>query len=87
MRMELIEEIKELFSRTAKALSGSARRIFMADVIAKIGWGGQRQVAKELKCNRGPFIKANTNCKVAFCAWTISPRVAGNLRSLTQMHV
>jgi hypothetical protein len=35
--MELTDELKELFTRPAKALSGSARRIFMADVVEKIG--------------------------------------------------
>ena len=73
--MELTEEIKELFSRTAKALSGSARRIFMADVVAKIGWGGQRQVEKELKWNRGTIQKGQHELQSGFsCVDNFSAR-------------
>ncbi len=34
--MELTDELKELFTRPAKALSGSVWRIFMADVVEKM---------------------------------------------------
>ena len=35
--MELTKSLKELFTRTAEASSGSVRRIFMAGVVEKIG--------------------------------------------------
>jgi len=64
--MELTEELKELFTRAAKALSGSARRIFMADVVEKIGWGGQRQVEEELEWNRGTIQKGQHELQSGF---------------------
>src|SRR3972149_5821478 len=66
MIMELTEELKELFTRAAKALSGSARRIFMADVVEKTGWGGQRQVEEELEWNRGTIQKGQHELQSGF---------------------
>jgi len=55
--MELTEELKQLFIRTGGALSGSARRIFMAGVVQVIGKGGQRQAEAVLGWNRGTIRK------------------------------
>ena len=48
--MGLGEEQKQLYIETAKALKGSARRVFMARVAKMIG--GQRQAARELGWER-----------------------------------
>jgi hypothetical protein len=55
--MELTEELQQLFIRTGEALSGSARRIFMAGVVQVIGKGGQRQAEAVLGWNRGTIRK------------------------------
>jgi hypothetical protein len=55
--MELGEEVKELFIETAKALKGSARRLFMARTVRVLGEGGQRLVERELGWNRGTIRK------------------------------
>lgn len=55
--MELTEELKQLFIRTGEALSGSARRIFMAGVVRVLGRGGQRQAEAVLGWNRGTIRK------------------------------
>ena len=73
--MELTEELKELFAQTAKALSGSARRIFMADVVKKIGTGGQRKAETELGWNRGTIQKGQCELKSGFsCTDNFSAR-------------
>src|SRR2546427_495969 len=51
--MELTEEIKELLKETAKALKGSARRLFLARTVQTLGQGGQRLAEGELGWNRG----------------------------------
>lgn len=39
--IEMSEEERELHRETAKALKGSDRRIYMARVVKKLGWGGK----------------------------------------------
>jgi len=56
-RMELTEVVKELFMETAKALKGSARRMFMARAVQALGEGGQRLAERELGWNRGTIRK------------------------------
>jgi hypothetical protein len=46
--MERTQAAKELFEATAKALSGSARRLFMARTVKALGRGGKEWVQKEL---------------------------------------
>lgn len=48
MRMERSEAEKELFEETAKALSGSERRLFMARTVKALGRGGKEWVQREL---------------------------------------
>jgi transposase len=57
MKMELTEGTKRLFTRTAEALTGSARRVFMAGVVQDLGKGGQRRAETELGWNRGTIRK------------------------------
>jgi hypothetical protein len=55
--MELTEAVKELLLTTAKALKGSARRMFMARTVQALGEGGQRLAERELGWNRGTIRK------------------------------
>lgn len=61
--MELTEEVKELLMETAKALKGSARRIFMARAVQALGEGGQRLTERELGWNRGTIRKGMRETK------------------------
>ncbi len=45
--MELTEGVKELLMETAKALKGSARRMFLARTVQALGEGGQRLAERE----------------------------------------
>ncbi len=46
--MELSETAKELFKTTAKALKGSARRVFMVRTVKELGPGGKQKARQEL---------------------------------------
>lgn len=46
--MELTEELKSTYIKTAQTLKGSKRRMFMAGIVKSLGYGGQSQAAKEL---------------------------------------
>ena len=50
--MELTDSLKALFIETATALSGSARRLFMARTVKELGPGGQRRAERDLGWNR-----------------------------------
>ena len=50
--MELTDSIKTLLIATAKALKGSARRLFMARTVQELGSGGQQRAARELGWGR-----------------------------------
>jgi hypothetical protein len=50
--MALTETLKKIFIKTARALKGSARRIFMAQVVKALGKGGQRRAEIELGWHR-----------------------------------
>src|SRR6266511_2420365 len=50
--MELTDSIKTLLITTAKALKGSARRLFMARTVKELGPGGQQLAARELGWGR-----------------------------------
>jgi hypothetical protein len=45
--MELVEDVKEWLRKTAKALKGSERRLFMARTVRALGEGGQCQAERE----------------------------------------
>jgi len=55
--MELTEGHKALFSAAARALTGSARRVFMARTARELGPGGQRRAERELGWDRGTIRK------------------------------
>jgi hypothetical protein len=44
--MDLTDSLKSLFIETAKALKGSARRLFMARTVQELGPGGQRRAER-----------------------------------------
>ncbi|WP_085930372.1 ISAzo13 family transposase [Anabaena cylindrica] len=50
--MQLTENLKSLYIKTAKKLKGSDRRQFMAEVVKGLGIGGQTLVERELGWNR-----------------------------------
>ena len=50
--MELTDSIKTMLIETAKALKGSARRLFMARTVQELGPGGQQRAARELGWGR-----------------------------------
>ena len=50
--MELTASIKPMLIATAKALKGSARRLFMARTVRELGSGGQQRAARELGWGR-----------------------------------
>jgi hypothetical protein len=52
MPMELTDSLKTLLIETAKALKGSARRLFMARTVKELGPGGQQRAARELRWAR-----------------------------------
>jgi len=55
--MELTEAVKDLLVQTAKALKGSARRLFMARTVQALGERGQLLAERELSWNRGTLRK------------------------------
>jgi len=61
--MELTEEVKEVLIKTANALKGSARRLFMARTVRALGEGGQRQAEEEFGWNRGTIRKGEHELK------------------------
>lgn len=50
--VELTEPVKALLREAAQALTGSARRVFMARTVAELGLGGQRRAERELGWSR-----------------------------------
>jgi len=50
--MDLTTSIQSLLIETAKALKGSARRLFMARTVKELGPGGQRRAERELGWGR-----------------------------------
>lgn len=50
--MELTESLIVTLIETAKALKGSARRMFMARIVDELGRGGQRRAERALGWNR-----------------------------------
>lgn len=55
--MELTDAHKALFIEAARALTGSARRVFMARTVRELGPGGQRRAERELGWDRGTIRK------------------------------
>jgi hypothetical protein len=51
----LTDATNQVYSETAKALTGSARRLLMARVVKRVGSGGQRRAARELGWDGEPI--------------------------------
>ena len=72
--MDLTESMKTMLIETAKSLSGSDRRLFMARTVKTLGYGGQRQAARELGWSRDTIRKgrheldSEFTCTDAYCA-------------------
>lgn len=50
--LQLTDNLKSLYIKTAQKLKGSERRQFMAEVVKNLGFGGQTIAEKELGWNR-----------------------------------
>jgi transposase len=55
--MEITKEVREVVLSATKELKGSALRRFMADIVRKLGPGGQRQAANEFRWGRDTIRK------------------------------
>jgi hypothetical protein len=55
--VELTEALKALLQEAARALKGSARRVFMARTVKELGPGGQRRAERELGWSRATIRK------------------------------
>ena len=64
--MELTDSLKELFIATARPLTGSARRVFMARIVKELGPGGQRRAERELGWNRATIRKGTRELESGF---------------------
>lgn len=73
--MDLTDSLKTLFIETAKALKGSARRIFMARSVKELDTGGQRLAERELGWSRVTIRKGTHELESGFaCADAFSAR-------------
>ena len=67
--MELTDALKSLFIETANTLKGSAKRLFMARTVEKLGAGGQRLAQRQLGWNRETIRKGTQELRCGFtCA-------------------
>ena len=64
--MELSDSLKALFIETARALKGSARRVFMARTVKELGPGGQRRAERELGWRRATIRKGTRELDSGF---------------------
>jgi hypothetical protein len=64
--MALTDTLKKIFTETANALKGSARRIFMAQVVKALGKGGQRRAEIELGWHRRTIRKGTHELESGF---------------------
>jgi Rhodopirellula transposase DDE domain len=64
--MELTDSLKSLFIETAKALKGSARRLFMARTVNELGAGGQRRAERDLGWGRMTIRKGTHELESGF---------------------
>ena len=64
--MELSDSLKALFIETARALKGSARRVFMARTVKELGPGGQRPAERELGWRRATIRKGTRELDSGF---------------------
>lgn len=55
--MDLTQDVRDVIKAAATRLKGASLRRFMADVVRKLGRGGQRQAQRELGWDRGTVRK------------------------------
>lgn len=85
--MEFTDALKVLFMETARSLTGSARRLFMARTVTELGPGGQRRAERELGWSRVTIrqgtheVESGFTCLDAFTARGRKP-VAAHLPAL-----
>ncbi len=82
--MMLTETLKKIFSKTAEALKGHARRIFMARVVKSLGKGGQRQAETELGWDRSTIRKGRHELESGFACYD---NLAGRGRQAIEEHM
>jgi Rhodopirellula transposase DDE domain len=64
--MELTDSLKALFMETARALQGSARRLFLARTVKELGPGGQRRAERDLGWSRVTIRKGTHELESGF---------------------
>ena len=64
--MDLTEALRALLNEAAQALSGSARRVFMARTVQELGPGGQRRAERELGWSRATIRKGTRELASGF---------------------
>ncbi len=64
--MECTDSLKALFMDTARSLTGSARRIFMARTVKELGPGGQRRAERALGWSRVTIRKGTHELESGF---------------------
>jgi hypothetical protein len=67
LTMELTDSLKAFFIETANALTGSARRLFMARTVKELGPGGQRRAERALGWNRETIRKGAHELESGLC--------------------
>jgi hypothetical protein len=64
--MECTDSLKTLFMETARSLTGSARRLFMARTVKELGLGGQRRAERDLGWSRVTIRKGTHELESGF---------------------
>ena len=64
--MECTYSLKTLFMETARSLTGSARRLFMARTVKELGLGGQRRAERDLGWSRVTIRKGTHELESGF---------------------
>ena len=64
--MDLTDSLKALLIETARALKGSARRVFMARTVKELEPGGQRRAERELGWSRATIRKGTRELASGF---------------------
>jgi DDE family transposase len=64
--MEFTDSLKALFVETARSLTGSSRRLFMARTVKELGPGGQRRAERDLGWSRVTIRKGTHELESGF---------------------
>ena len=82
--MEFTDSLKALCMDTARSLTGSARRLFMARTVKELGPGGQRRAERELGWSRVTIRKGTHELASGF---TCLDACAARGRKLVEAHL